>query len=135
MRSVDISYIAGFLDGEGCISLSSRNRVNQTKVTIEVSQRKREVLDWIVSTLGYGRVYQKKCKYGYTYVLCIFSNEGRAFLPMILPYLRVKHKQAELIMDYYNTIDNLPYKSINREEIIDSFINRFRLMNKRGNNI
>lgn len=131
MRNLSLAYIAGFVDGEGCISLGSRNKNNSTRVTIEIAQNKREVLDWIVSELGFGRVYTKKYKHGNTYCLSIFAKEGRIFIPLIFPYLIVKSKQAALLLKFYSIIDNKTYKSKEREILINSCIKNFRELNKR----
>lgn len=97
---VELAYIAGLFDGEGSVFRtsvkSSKNQKRYPRLTAQIAQNDRRVLDWIRETLGYGAVYEKG--------LSVAGNMGhnfrtthrtaRMFLIEIQPYLRVK---AELV--------------------------------------
>lgn len=92
--ATEAAYIAGFFDGEGCISLTNRGAV---KVTI--SQKIVDPLDFIQETLGAGSIYYANKRESYRYYL-----GGRplviSFLEQTLPYLIVKREKAEAYLEY-----------------------------------
>ncbi len=53
------SYLAGFFDGEGCVSILRQRCVRrvsvQYKISVVITQTQRELLDEIVCKLGYGK--------------------------------------------------------------------------------
>ena len=93
------SYIAGFFDGDGCVSIEKKGR----HINLVIGQRDREVLDCIQQYLGYGtiRFYKGKTDYHLLYISSMdkiieFSNR-------ILPYSIVKRRQLELAIEFCKT--------------------------------
>ncbi|MEE8607836.1 MAG: hypothetical protein V3S55_09535 [Nitrospiraceae bacterium] len=104
------SYLAGFLDGEGCICITFSDTAHRhQKCVVMITQSNREILARIQSQEG-GSLHQMKGK----------SREGRppcwswtlgerkvpAFLRRMLPYLIVKREEAKLalgFLDFKNT--------------------------------
>jgi intein-encoded DNA endonuclease-like protein len=106
-------YIAGFLDGEGCFSLTWRGGNGQRRrlqAVIVVGSTNREVLEKIRETLHVGSIYEKrrKTKGGRTfYTLFISGNDAlRQIIPIFLPYMVVKKHQAELLLEYVSIHKN-----------------------------
>jgi intein/homing endonuclease len=103
MSSRDIThddwvYIAGFLEGEGCIELSHRGR----SVRVAISQAYPEVLDWLVD-LGLGHLFTDLVQYESGYKRRFrwriqAKAEVLAFLESVEPHLRLKKKQAQLAL-------------------------------------
>jgi len=58
MRPVEWAYIAGFFDGEGCVTWSRGDRVR-----LIITQKDPDVLVKIQQLLGYGRVVGRKPAY------------------------------------------------------------------------
>ena len=96
------AYIAGFVDGEGCISITKDKRPRAGhQVTFRVCNTDKEVLDYLCAVTGLGYVTPalmsttehraprfKDCKPQWKWQ---FSANGmRELLPVILPYLIVK---------------------------------------------
>lgn len=93
---VEIAYLAGFFDGEGCISVV---RGGPT-IAVAVVQVDRRPLDALAEHYG-GRVAPHgKPKPGHrqAYRWQIYSANARVFLRDILPFLVVKRESAEMVL-------------------------------------
>lgn len=113
----EISYIAGFFDGEGNINIYKIDTDNNTNVqqrkcpkyelTVAIYNTDKEIMDWLHSVFGgYLQVrnsknttnHKQEWKESYTQKLT--SNQALEFLNLVYPYLRVKKKQAEVAMKF-----------------------------------
>lgn len=104
----DAAYIAGIIDGEGCISLSKKKDPTMRngygyRPFLLVSNTHEPLLRFLQKNTGLGRVYKKKAakahhKSGYTWQL--WSQQASAVLKWVRPYLRVRHKQADLVIRF-----------------------------------
>jgi hypothetical protein len=113
-KQSDAAYLAGFMDGEGSISIVKtygiKRHVNGDKVKnirfhlhMKIANTNRGVLDWICGKFG-GQVYAKKeCssqwKPRFDWVLIGNKNMERVLLA-ILPYLHIKHRQALIALEF-----------------------------------
>jgi hypothetical protein len=109
MKEAELAYIAGLVDGEGYIGIrkASWRKYHHLKLLVQITNSDREVIEWINSLarvlVGAGYIEVFKGRKGrrdrYT-----FKLEGmksiKQFLQMILPYLRIKKKQAELVLRF-----------------------------------
>ena len=117
------SYFAGLFDGEGYITIERRrgkkyeNRKDNSlyaRASIEIINR--EPLELAREIWG-GVLYEHKRKEKnqrmlYTWILSC-RMAGR-FLKDIYPYMKIKHKQAELIFKLHDRIDALRKENIRR---------------------
>ena len=93
-------WLAGFFDGEGCISFVNSNGYIQTHVF--VTQKDRRILDEICDTFGFGKVYERRGTHlCHQYVLAR-QTYVRDFLSAIVPYLRVKQEKALEAIEHVN---------------------------------
>jgi len=99
-------YIAGFMDGEGCISFSKKN--TSYNVHINISNTNRNILNWIQKTLKERgiimKLYPKKKekatdKQGYR-LECFKMEDVKKLLGLLFPYLKGKRKQALLVLEF-----------------------------------
>ena len=99
-----LAYIAGFVDGEGCIRIKKSNKQgNSYYVTMTISSNNLPVLEFIREGFD-GKIYKKER--GYQYYLS--SGEAVDFLKCILAYLKVKQAEAELAIEFatfYHMLD------------------------------
>ena len=102
VKDTDWAYAAGFVDGEGCLAVTrsfipKRGRFYYGVVVV-VSNREREVLDWL-KTLWSGNVVQTPHSGGNARESWAWrSPTGTAAAPFllgILPWLRIKREQCE----------------------------------------
>lgn len=104
MEEIDLAYIAGFFDGEGCAYMSNPKASNgkrYPKLTAKISQNDRAVLDWIVEEFGFGRIYEKKVNSAgnINHYISFAHRQARIFLTAIEPYLKVKKSNVSKILD------------------------------------
>lgn len=103
MRKTEIhAYTAGIIDGEGCIYLCPPKGKKSMHLMISVANTSLWLCEWLKFQYG-GCVYNKprsnpmhsKC-----YQWEIYAKQAGEFLKIILPYLNLKHPQAELAIKF-----------------------------------
>ena len=110
-KPIEKSYIAGLVDGEGCIGVYKRNYYKENwsprySAYVAITNTNYAVLDWVQSLYG-GSLSKKKRYYKIHkqgYVLQIRDSELKVFLKDILPYLRIKERQAKLVIKFWEHI-------------------------------
>ncbi|MEO7841614.1 MAG: LAGLIDADG family homing endonuclease [Anaerolineales bacterium] len=104
VTDLDKSYLAGFFDGEGCVSIrKSQGKKVKPRYDLEVilSQNQRTILHEFQQKTGLGRIYiTTQIRYGAKHTWRSYTNDAKALLIMILPYLRDKRDQAELALAF-----------------------------------
>jgi hypothetical protein len=126
-------WLAGFADGDGSIGIR-RNTLPKQKFAykpyLSLSQKDRSVLDFVKSHIG-GCVVQDKYKNINHHHFFIYDhNRLLKILPRLIPYLQVKRKQAELMLEYF---DRCPYNDNKCYELRGEYFKRFMLLNTNGN--
>jgi endogenous inhibitor of DNA gyrase (YacG/DUF329 family) len=96
----DAAYIAGIVDGEGCILFYKRDKGIKCRLT--VSNTDFDLLEWLVATTGAGAIIaHKRASIGHSIGgnwQC-HSETAELILRQIRPYLRVKAAQCDLVLD------------------------------------
>jgi hypothetical protein len=102
----DVVYIAGFVDGEGYIGIKKHIR-DKTKNWSPMYSEKVEVagidkksilfLNKFVKGYIYSHKASKLSKRGY-WSWSVSENKARTFLELIKPYLRIKNKEADIVL-------------------------------------
>ena len=97
-KAIKLSYMAGFFDGEGCVTIvrqkpTGRQKSIRYQLHVMVGQKDGQIMDWIIGNFG-GSVY--KVSRDNSYVWQISQNKAYLFLKEILPFLKYKRPQAEL---------------------------------------
>ncbi len=96
VSNAEFAYLAGLIDGDGAIMASlekhSEKRYGfRVRVIVKIAQKKKEFIDWIPNTFGVGSV--RSCDNSFEW-LVRDQKEIALFLQRILPFLRIKRKQA-----------------------------------------
>src|SRR5574337_1654963 len=122
LTEVEKAYLAGFLDGEGCIHIANcriqKRGISLThRLLIQITQSNPDVLSYWKEKTGLGFVavrrheilekslpekYRRNCSDSYTWH--ITDREAEELLIQIGDYLMVKREQARLAMEYRHTI-------------------------------
>lgn len=90
VSETDAAYIAGFFDGEGCVTHQWRN--NSPSISLRFAQKNPKVLEHIQGILGCGKLYPHGASG--SWVLGIFGkDEIRRVIKIIYPYSKVKKRQ------------------------------------------
>lgn len=108
LTTTELSYIAGFFDGEGCIFLkkSIKGKNYSYSLQIRVSATYVPTLEFVRDAFG-GTVHLEK-KYAthhkQSYGWGLVGKDAHRFLVAIIPYLREKRDQALLADEYVKSI-------------------------------
>ena len=119
----ELAYAAGFLDGEGYIAFASRQTALSKRISavVSITNTNRLVLDWFAVVFGGGVHKNGKGlpprKQAWRWM--ISSSKAEAFLLQVRPFLRVKLKQADLVLNF-------------REQNLETSITSMRALNQRG---
>ena len=92
ISSIDLAYIAGFFDGEGCIHGWIRSKGKYPIIRITISQKRTEILYWLEETLKMGRVCirpNNRCSYW----IITGKKNIKKFISLVLPYCKVKKEE------------------------------------------
>lgn len=91
----DLIYLAGLFDGEGTISIISKDGRKSTRFSIGMNAH--ELVSSLKSITSCGIVYTNKSK------ITIWSvnkiNDLKVLLPQIIPFLRLKKEKAQLLLN------------------------------------
>lgn len=105
LSETDKAYAAGLVDGEGCVSSYYNSGVFEVRVVIAMTAL--GVIEWLHSTFG-GDLRLKQVRntnHKQVYIWQLRAKECIPFLEAVLPYLKLKAKQAEIVMAMANTIE------------------------------
>lgn len=104
ISDTEAAYIAGFIDGDGHIGIVRRTarrghkEYPYVRPIVQIGQGKRLVLDWIASVVGEGAVGIHGQREFFN--LRFHAGTLRWLLPQLLPYLIVKKRQAEIVLEF-----------------------------------
>ena len=109
MTKEELAYIAGFVDGEGCIYIKKPGKRNLHEIKLTVANTDKDVMDWIAVTVGCGKVRLRSRKplkpyWKDQYDWSVTGSTAIRILSEIYPYLKCKKLQAEIAFKYYNTM-------------------------------
>lgn len=103
-----LAYMAGLVDGEGCLTIARQNRKERKnpsfKTSVTVSNTDRRLVDIFKEHFG-GCIYETKDKrvskgWANSFTWHCTAGNSRIFLKAILPYLIAKKQQAILILEF-----------------------------------
>lgn len=132
------AYVAGVLDGEGSISLSVKRRdlPHARNPMVRVANTNLDLLEHLVALTGNGAIYERRST-GVAHRRCLdwmlTANQIRFVLPQVLPFLVIKRRQAELVLEYLGLIEGrrgIPESLRDRAKAIIAEIHD---LNERGN--
>ena len=108
LSAVDAAYLAGFIDGEGTITLSRKHRNENRQLAITISNTERQILEFCLKAIGAGKITNKRTTKSHhtpSFTYAIYNRQALTLLEQIEPYLRsYKVKRAKLILENYITL-------------------------------
>jgi len=137
------AYIAGIIDGEGCISMSKIKSRNSTSIRarIMIANANTLLLDWLYEVTGIGAIHEhcndRNNKRGWKKqrIWTIYTKQGVELLRAILPYLIIKQRQAKLFIELHDIQKKssraLKFNEVRQEEILKEI----HELNWRGNTV
>ncbi len=127
MTEIELAYIAGIVDGEGCIGIYHRldtkgNRSYQ--LCVQVGNTDKALIEWLHKSFG-AYMYEHKhysCEKIKrklpSFVWTIVGNQALSFLEIVHPYLRIKKEQAEIAIGFQKHRRRLFRKRLDEDERI-----------------
>lgn len=108
LTAIEAAYIAGFFDGEGCVTIHRDRskgargiRINRNYVmSIKIGQSSKPVLDWIHARVGGSINERRNPVKKRVWTFTIRSNNAKRLLVDMLPFLIVKREQAEAAIEF-----------------------------------
>ena len=103
----NVAYAAGLLDGDGHLHVKRRHRLNNRRaywICVSISNTHRPVLEWLRERFGgFIQAQQKKLGCKQCYEWRAQSTTGIRFLEATLPFLIIKRRQAEVLIDFHES--------------------------------
>lgn len=125
MTNEELAYAAGFFDGEGSVGIKVEKRVKPCySPYATVSQVRPEVLIWMRSNFGGSIRFNNKCGKNGIWTLWLSSRMALDMLKRLLPYLRVKKQEAELVIEAFEQ------KTVDRKAGVPDGVQELRRANR-----
>jgi len=131
LTDTEWSYLAGIIDGEGCITASSNG---QDRIRVTVTSTSRGLIDWMIARVG-GSVCNRRPaspRHKPTYGWEVSYVKANSFLRGVLPYLLIKARHAELALQFSDTM----HAHVEVTDEIKKFrrwvVRQIKRMNRRG---
>ena len=101
----DLAYLAGFIDGEGSISIFTSVKARRDNLRFDIYNTDEGILRWIEQVFG-GRIHiVRRARDGWKqeFTWTCGQQHAASVLTACLPYLKVKRRQAELFVQHQAT--------------------------------
>jgi hypothetical protein len=98
MTDYDVAYVAGLIDGEGCVYIAKVGGRHQLRLQIVLAKRASLVLRWLANKMG-GRLFdvgRSNPQWDDEVLWKVNGAQAALVLGQVLPFLRIKQRQAEL---------------------------------------
>lgn len=101
----ELAYLAGIIDGEGTISISTDNKPTGYSVFIlrlTISNSNVDLINWCLDRVSFKiQEYNRgNPKWNTQYILTLQSQEAKELIKLVYPYLVVKKAQAEAALEF-----------------------------------
>lgn len=106
------AYLAGLIDGEGCIHLDTPGRTYRARVSIGMSAPALALLTELQATWG-GTIYCARpatSRWAAAYTWHLTGDPAAALLTAVRPFLRLKQQQADLALEVERLRTALPLR-------------------------
>lgn len=146
LTETEKAYIAGIIDGEGCIYIAKRSpSIDRREITdrfvmgVAVGMTTISVISWLHNITGIGNLYvsksyNKKHRDKWTWRLSV--NDSCMLLNQIMPYLILKREQSSLFLEIASIRSIPKYENgkrvRNNQQRQDEIHMRMKSLNKRG---
>ena len=130
LTETEKAYIAGILDGEGCIGIDkikSRSNIHpfDFKIRIIVTNTNENIICWLKTVVGAGCAYVDgkpfSEKWNVVHRWQIVSEQARDFLMQVYPYLRIKKDIADLVLELPKLKTQTKYYGRSQQEYESQF--------------
>ena len=143
LTDLEAVWLAAMIDGEGTIGIyRSRREKNRSgwryHASCSIANTNKALIDRIVELTGCWvslKKYAKAKPYKDIYRAEIKQRKLEAFLPQIIPHLVAKQQQANLVMQFLETIGSATFRTASFQPEFDRFYQETRQLNQRGRQV
>lgn len=140
LTQFDKAYLAGFLDADGHITIGKRHRKDALPhhwLKVGIAQANEEFLLKLQSKVGLGNIYlntkRKSSHHKDLYEWSITGRKAILFLGEIIDFLILKRSQAEIALEFGETIGNQGVETdITVYQKREEYRQRIRALNNQG---
>ena len=113
--ATDIAYLAGIIDGEGCIYIGNFSNNPKTgepyyQTAMQVTSTDQPLIDWLVAT--FGGLFSKRTAKQHpvnsrkqAYMWTATGDRLTHLCELILPFLKIKNRQCEIMLKMRKTYE------------------------------
>jgi hypothetical protein len=100
LRLTEIAYLAGIIDGEGCIMLQRQDGSFSICPILSIANTNLDLIDWLKTRLGGSIGCNPRANSGCkdVYQWHVMANNAVELLKQVRPFLRIKGKQADAVI-------------------------------------
>ncbi len=101
-RTEKLIYLAGFIDGEGCLTTSKTNQNGRYRPQLRVASTDRPIVEWIKRWFGVN-YYVNSPRTGQTkesYEWVLSTNQAIDLIRVLMPYLKIKKAEAVIFVSF-----------------------------------
>lgn len=100
----ELSYMAGIIDGEGCIGIYYSKR-GKYEARLQVSNTSKCLVDWIIQRFAKPYIgVHKMAGQKDVFVLSWIGKTAAGLIKEVAPFLQIKRAQADLLLEFVDTI-------------------------------
>lgn len=134
LTETDKAYLAGIIDGEGTITVS-KGKYDNRVMAVAVVMCDKEAVDMLYAEFGGCLFYVEKSnpKWNNSWRWAVKSQKAKVFLESVLPYLRVKRRQAEAAIELASSFTHIGGRAtVEQRENQKRLHDRIVLLNQRA---
>ncbi len=141
LSETEKAYIAGLLDGEGCLTVGrlkphNGKREHRFICRILVVNTDLTMMLWLQKTVGDGGIYEYKKAGGENWKPChrwyLNGQKSIELIRQVYPYLQIKRRQAELLLNFPANYKNFKGLSDEQYFVQEKTFERMKNLNRRG---
>lgn len=130
ISEIQMSYLAGFFDGEGCISIKRhvKGKATQYVPSVSMTNTNKEIIELFTTSFGVGKPYYVRPNKYTTNTKAswwwgIFGSKSITIVESLFPYLLVKRQEALILLKFKDLLGStgVPISESNRVQRAELF--------------
>lgn len=137
LSKASLGYLAGIIDGEGCIALNYKSATIPGASCVRqlvVGNTDKRLVDWLHQNLGgYVRLRVYELPHKNSYIWQASASDMVEILEKVLPHLLLKREQANIVIQYSKTIRPSGCSISSRiSRLRHKLVKRMSILNRKG---
>ena len=120
VKDITLAYIAGLFDGDGSIYICKapprKSKFPSHFLVMSIHSSRLDIIYWLKETFG-GYIRKGSNNKHQVLIWTKSAIQGRVFLELIYPYLRMKKEQAKFAIEFQKEKESKNRKALTLKEI------------------